>query len=216
MPFNGKSAAESEIIGMPRDRSNDLRSTEMPSVSRPQRFLWLLAACATLGTGAYVALLWDVHWRPPKFQLGEVTYFLNYEQAAKSAQYHGKPLLIVFNGVNSVNCRRMEGGVLRDPTVLSRMRKFVCLTAFVDQQPAADPIEKKIRRLQNDRLQEWFGEGSLPAYVIVAPERQVSDDFRELRNLGSIVGFEPDPLKFAHFLDDSLSRWAQLRVQDRR
>ncbi len=127
-------------------------------------------------------------------------FALDYEAAAAYAKANNKLMLLDFTGVNCVNCRRMEKSVLSKPEVVAQMQKFVRAQLFTDTVPGIYDTAK-IKKLVsfNMKLQsEWFGDVSLPAYVIATPEGKI---------LSRTAGYNGDPQAFIQFIEKGLARW---------
>jgi thiol:disulfide interchange protein len=129
-------------------------------------------------------------------------FALDYEAASAYAKAEGKPMLLDFTGVNCVNCRKMEKTVLVKPQVMELLPKFVRVQLFTDTDaiPGIDDKVKgmKLRKLNIKLQEDWFGDVSLPAYVVVSPDGKI---------LSRLAGYNADPQVFVEFIEKGLARW---------
>ena len=129
-------------------------------------------------------------------------FALDYEAASAYAKAQGKPMLLDFTGVNCVNCRKMEKSVLIKPQVMELLPKFVRVQLFTDTDaiPGIDDKTKgaQLRQLNQKLQEEWFGDVSLPAYVVVSPDGKI---------LSRLAGYNADPQVFVNFIERGLARW---------
>lgn len=194
----------------------------------------LVSAMSFLGLAAYLAVgllstekpggqLWQniYAFLPPKFEkpksevptdLGPslehdgLQYALDIREALKVAVAEKKPLFLDFTGVNCVNCRLMEKGTLADPQVRERLRRFVRVQVFTDRVPYIRDRDKASEILKfNGQLQRaWYGDVTLPAYAVIAPEAgSLLDPAKILSRTGGIVDVEA----FTKFLDEGMAGW---------
>jgi thiol:disulfide interchange protein len=189
-----------------------------------------LGLAGYLGVGLYSAekptgKVWEniAAFAPPKFEGGNesygpviehggIKYALDYQRAIEFAARQNRPVFLDFTGVNCINCRKMEQTVLSSPEIIDRLKRFVCIQVFADQVPhVPDPAERERLLESNIRLQEWFGDASLPSYAVVPADKELTAD--EGNILSSVTGYSPDEQRFAKFLDDGLARWEQKIAQ---
>jgi thiol:disulfide interchange protein/DsbC/DsbD-like thiol-disulfide interchange protein len=115
----------------------------------------------------------------------DLEWYEEYERAFKEAKAAGLPLFMDFTGATCVNCRLMENGVFPDPEVKSRLERFTRVALWVDKNPAYAQMEV-----------ERFQTASQPFYVLLDP--------RSDQVLATFPGYDPDPAKFAAFLQGGL------------
>jgi len=113
----------------------------------------------------------------------------NYEHAFEAAKDNNQPLFVDFTGVTCVNCRLMENGVFPDEDVLPRLEQFTRVELWVDKVPEYGLMQA-----------ERYGRVSQPYYVILDP--------RTDSVLATYDGYDPDPSKFAEFLQKGLDAYA--------
>ena len=130
--------------------------------------------------------------------------FTDYNEALRTADSNGKPVLIDFTGYGCVNCRKMEAAVWTDPQVASLIRsRFILVSLYVDDKtPLPKPVtidengtNVKIRTVGDkwSLLQRHkFGANAQPFYVIV-------DSIGRLT--AGPYTFDPDPDRFSRFLN---------------
>ena len=104
--------------------------------------------------------------------------FTDFNEALRSSEITGKPILIDFTGYGCVNCRKMEASVWTDPRVSDIINdKFILVSLFVDdktplkQAVSIDENGARIKiRTVGDKwslLQRYkFGANAQPFYVI--------------------------------------------------
>lgn len=181
----------------------------------------LIFAMSFLGLASYLAVglfapekpsgkIWDniAAFAPPIFVGGNsdigpylehdgLQYALDYERAYKVAVNENQPVFIDFTGVNCINCRKMEK-VMEKPKLRKRLEKFVRVQVYTDSVPTIpNELEEKMLE-KNLKLQtEWFGDVSLPAYVIVTPKGKI---------LAKVTGLQSEDV-FAEFLDEGFEKW---------
>jgi thiol:disulfide interchange protein DsbD len=127
-----------------------------------------------------------------------VVWGLSYEQAVEKAKAEHKPILIDFTGVNCVNCRAMESGVMPRKEIVSRLSKFITVQLYTDFVPIASITQAQREALaekNQNRLLELSKDVSNPIYVTLSPDGHV---------LKSIAG-KRSPADFAQFLDSALN-----------
>ena len=133
-----------------------------------------------------------------------IKYALDRKQAIKFAIQENKPMLFDFTGVNCINCRKMEKIMAHSP-IKDRLGEFVLVALYTDYVPSI-PERDRAEELADDnrKLQEeWFGDVTLPSYVIVTPDGET--------RLAENLGFTPNPQDFIKFLDDGEQRWKQVQ-----
>jgi thiol:disulfide interchange protein DsbD len=196
----------------------------------------LVSAMSFLGLAAYLAVgllstekpggqLWQniYAFLPPKFEKPKsdvpsdigpslehdgLQYALDIREALKVAVAEKKPLFLDFTGVNCVNCRLMEKGTLADPQVRERLRRFVRVQVFTDRVPYIRDRDKASEILKfNGQLQRaWYGDVTLPAYAVIAPEEgSLLDPAKILSRTGGIVDVDA----FTKFLDEGMAGWSR-------
>jgi thiol:disulfide interchange protein len=201
----------------------------------------LVSAMSFLGLAAYLAVgllstekpggqLWQniYAFLPPKFEKPKsdipsdmgpslehdgLQYALDIREALKVAVAEKKPLFLDFTGVNCVNCRLMEKGTLADPQVRERLRRFVRVQVFTDRVPYIRDRDKAAEILKfNGQLQRaWYGDVTLPAYAVIAPEEgSLLDPAKILSRTGGIVDVEA----FTKFLDEGMAGWNRTASKD--
>lgn len=119
-----------------------------------------------------------------------------------------KPLFLDFTGVNCVNCRLMEkGDAVRSPG--ARAVATFCAGAGLHRQSPLHRNKEKAKEIwsYNYKLQQsWFGDVTLPAYAVIAPdEASLLDPSKILSRTGGVVDVEA----FTKFLDDGLAGWTK-------
>ncbi|MCY2967167.1 MAG: thioredoxin family protein, partial [Planctomycetota bacterium] len=196
--------------------------------------LRFFTAMSFLGLAAYIAVglfaaqkptskVWGfvAAFAPPKFDSatesefgpsmrhGEILYALDYQKALEYASKKGKPVFLEFTGVNCLNCRKMEQGPLSTAEVTETLKNFVCVQIWCDQVPAITDRQERSRLLaQNVALEEeWYGDTTLPAYVVVLPNPDLKGSDPEKVILSERLGFDESASGFAKFLSDGLSGW---------
>jgi thiol:disulfide interchange protein DsbD len=118
-----------------------------------------------------------------------MTWFEDYDEAFLYATTQGMPLFIDFTGVTCPNCRLMENGVFPDDSVKPLLLQFARAELWVDKVAEYAKMES-----------ERFHQASQPFYVLLDP--------RDDSVLGTFPGYDPDPGKFAAFLQTGLDKYA--------
>ena len=132
---------------------------------------------------------------PPTYGLaGDIgpaglTWSEDYDEAFSQALVEGKPLFLDFTGVTCPNCRSMEHGVFPDDAVKPLLKKFVRAELWVDKIKVY--AEMEVQRFQ---------QASQPFYALIDP--------RDDSVLATFPGYNPDPSKFAVFLQKGLDGYA--------
>lgn len=119
----------------------------------------------------------------------DLTWYEHYETAFDAAKDENKPLFVDFTGVTCVNCRLMENGVFPDEEVRPLLEQFTRVELWVDKEP-------EYLKMQSER----YTRVSQPFYVLLDP--------RDDSVLATYDGYNPDPEKFAAFLQKGLDGYA--------
>jgi thiol:disulfide interchange protein DsbD len=135
--------------------------------------------------------------------------FTDYEEGLAAAEASGKPMLLDFTGWACVNCRKMEEQVWPNAEVSRIIREEVILVSlYVDERKKLPETEQreeeyggksfKIKSVGN----KWsymqatqFNTNSQPFYVMVDHDGN---------QVGGTAGYDPDPVAFVGFLQNSL------------
>lgn len=146
----------------------------------------------------------------PFLKHGDLKYALDFERALDVAIAENKPLFLDFTGVTCTNCRYMEKGPMSQPDIEQRLRQFVRIQLFTDSVPIRDKQEAGRLLDFNVRLQEeWFGDVTLPSYVVIPPDRAALKDRSKI--ISALVGkHEQD--EFARFLDSGWNGWQKVQA----
>ncbi|MGE5192572.1 MAG: cytochrome c biogenesis protein CcdA [Deltaproteobacteria bacterium] len=146
----------------------------------------------------------------PWLKHGGLRYALDFEKAFETAIAADKPLFLDFTGVTCTNCRYMEKGPMSQPDIEQRLRNFVRVQLFTDSVPIADKKEAARLLDLNVRLQEdWYGDVTLPSYVVIPPDRSVLKDPSKI--IWDLKG-KKDEADFAQFLDKGWEGWNRLQA----
>lgn len=186
-----------------------------------------------VGLAAYIAvglfspnapegMLWQqiVALAPPQIETanGEDGYFiehdglkysLDFDSAVTTAAMDNKPMFLDFTGVNCINCRLMEKGVLSKADIHSVLKDLVRVQLYVDQIPGVNREGEDYQRLldrNHDLQRDWFGDVAIPAYAITTPDGT--------KILSTFKGLDSTGLEFKKFLAAGLSRWDALASSD--
>jgi hypothetical protein len=86
---------------------------------------------------------------------------------------------------------------------------------FTDAVPGiTDRGEAERLRNFNTKLQEdWYGDVTLPSYVVIPPDRSVLKD--RMKILSSLAG-KNDEAAFAQFLDQGWDGWKKIQARENR
>ncbi|MEQ9406746.1 MAG: cytochrome c biogenesis protein CcdA [Fuerstiella sp.] len=180
------------------------------------------------GLAAYIAVglfsarapdgvLWQqiVAFAPPQIEFSSnedgffiehdgLAYSLDFDNAVETASSENKPMFLDFTGVNCINCRRMEKGVLATEEVHSVLADLVRVQLYVDEVPGVktkpDEHDRLLKR-NHDLQEEWFGDVTIPAYVIATPDGQ--------EILSTFKGLDTSGVEFRKFLAAGLTRWKE-------
>lgn len=110
---------------------------------------------------------------------GEQQEYDNYDEGLAAAAKQGKPVLVDFSGFGCVNCRKMEGAVLDDPTIKQTIQDhFVTVKLMVDDKAKLDKpmvVQENGKSVQlNSVGDKWsylqrhkFNSNSQPLYVVL-------------------------------------------------
>ncbi|MDX1968503.1 MAG: cytochrome c biogenesis protein CcdA [Planctomycetaceae bacterium] len=180
--------------------------------------LALMLGYLTLQPERADGLLMDqiIAFAPPRLSAGEtelgptinhhgIMFALDLERARPVAEQRQRPLFLDFTGVNCVNCRRMEKK-MQLPENKERMGRFVNVQLYTDKVPAiTNPAQAELILAKNLDLQvNWFGDVSLPSYVVTTPDgKQI---------LAAYVGYEQQDGEFTRFLDYGMKKWEKLQA----
>jgi thiol:disulfide interchange protein DsbD len=144
----------------------------------------------------------------------KLKYALDFERALEFAIAEKKPVFLDFTGVNCANCRFMEKGPMSQPQIEEKLKQFVRIQLFTDAIPKkAVPDRNEAERLRefNANLQEqWYGDVSLPSYVVIPPDPEVLKDRSKI--LSALAG-KNDEAAFERFLDRGLEGWKKVQAQ---
>ena len=121
----------------------------------------------------------------------DLEWYENYGQALEGAKAAGTPLFVDFTGVTCVNCRLMENGVFPTDEVKPLLESVTRVELWVDKEPKYLEMEA-----------ERYGRVSQPFYVMLDPETEAT--------LSTYDGYDPDPEKFAAFLQEGIDRYEEL------
>ncbi len=136
----------------------------------------------------------------------------NYEEGMRAAAEQGKPVLIDFSGYGCVNCRKMEGAVLDDPTVKNMITdNFVVIKLMVDEKAnLPEPIEvteygkKTTLYTYGDKwsyLQRYkFNANAQPYYLVLDEKGGL---------LSGPFSYEEDIPKFTNFLEKGIKNYSK-------
>ena len=131
-------------------------------------------------------------------------YSLDFDQAVETASSSNQLMFLDFTGVNCMNCRLMEKGVMASAPVHSVIKDLVRVQLYVDEVPGVKTKPEEHERLltRNHGLQKnWLGDVAIPAYVIATP------DGKEI--LATFKGLDSDGDEFQKFLKAGLDSWKQ-------
>jgi thiol:disulfide interchange protein DsbD len=195
--------------------------------------LGVMFSLSFLGLAAYISVglfspkapegpLWQqiVAFAPPQieFSSGEDGYFvehnglkyaLDFDAAVQTASSANKPMFLDFTGVNCINCRLMEKGVLSKQSVHSVLEDLVRVQLFVDKVPGVSGNAEEHERILNrnhDLQDNWLEDVAIPAYVIATP------DGKEI--LAAFKGVDTSGKQFQEFLASGLSKWNRIAAAD--
>jgi thiol:disulfide interchange protein DsbD len=142
----------------------------------------------------------------------KLKFALDFERAMNFAKSENKPVFLDFTGINCPNCRFMEKGPMSQPDIEEKLQKFVRIQLFTDGIPKMTD-RKEAHRLKeyNLKLQsEWYGDVSMPSYVVIPPDLSVLEDRSKILSMHS---GKTDETTFAQFLDRGLAGWRKVQAQ---
>lgn len=120
---------------------------------------------------------------PLSAQRAEIPWVVNPEVLVLSSS--DRPILLYFNRIEDLRCRRMTQWTFTDPLVIEAMQRFTAVAVDVDVRPA---------------IAEHYGVEEVPALVLVTPEDAViarhtgpMQPDALLRWLGETMGPAPSP-----------------------
>ncbi len=137
--------------------------------------------------------------------------FFDYNEGIAYAKKVGKPVMIDFTGHACVNCRKMEGTVWTDKTVLPLIRdKYVLIQLYVDDKKELPVGEQytstfsgrkvsTIGAMNSDIQASRFNSNSQPFYVLLDPATEEA--------LVAPQGALYDVAAFANFLSSGLEKF---------
>lgn len=138
----------------------------------------------------------------PKMNHHGLVFSLDIDKAIATSTKLNEPLFIDFTGVNCINCRLMEKR-MSNPAWKEALAKFVGAQLYVDVDgipTIADADYAKALRKRNVALQQnWFGDVSMPSYVVATPDGKTI--------LSTYVGLERESGEFLKFLNEGLEKW---------
>jgi len=196
----------------------------------------LIGAMSFLGLAAYLSVglfapekpkgkIWGkiLAFAPPDFEGGTsdigpfiehggLHYALDFYKAVEVAAKQNRPVFVDFTGVNCVNCRQMERGPMSQPAIKDRLSKFILVQVYTDRVPNIPDAEAARLLEQNLKLQEQFGDSSLPAYVVIPPDPAAFSNPERI--LAAFVGLEQREGTFGQFLDQSLTSWQKFAATE--
>ncbi|MHC5537570.1 protein-disulfide reductase DsbD family protein, partial [Singulisphaera rosea] len=135
-----------------------------------------------------------------------VLWGMSFDAARERSKAEGRPVLIDFTGVNCMNCRTMEEGVMPRPEVVKLLSQFVTVQLYTDFVPIKSIIPDQrfaLAEKNQDRILELAQEATNPFYVVLGPEGQV------LKKRGGLI----PAAEFVAFLEDALKRYSQAKAQ---
>ena len=135
--------------------------------------------------------------------------YFYYPEAIEAAKKANKPLFIDFTGHACANCRRMEDNIWIDPQVLKRLKEnFIIVSLYVDERAELNESEwikkadgtilKSLGEQNFDMQVTKFKSAGQPYYFITDPNEKI---------LSIFDGYNPDPAKFAAFLDEGKAKF---------
>lgn len=119
-----------------------------------------------------------------------------------ACEQSNKPLLIYFNSLACVNCRKMEENVLNEENVISQINKnYKFLTLYVDDMEKFEEEDRQYNergklirtngQLNSDYQIKLTRTGSQPIFVIL----------KNKETIDSLVGYTPNASNFLKFLN---------------
>ncbi|MEZ6130890.1 MAG: cytochrome c biogenesis protein CcdA [Planctomycetaceae bacterium] len=188
-----------------------------------------LFSLSFLGLAAYIAVglfspkapegaLWQqiVAFAPPQLNIKRdadgtfvaehngLDFKLDFDAAVAKASQNNTPMFLDFTGVNCINCRLMEKGVLSTESVHNVLEDLVRVQLYMDEIPGVKALPQEHQRLKErnvDLQRNWLQDTSLPSYVIATP------DGKEILSVFS--GLDSSGEEFQKFLEVGLQKWQQ-------
>jgi thiol:disulfide interchange protein DsbD len=180
------------------------------TIGWPRRVLGLVAFMfiAYLSCGFWGAPLKEISaFLPPEKMKNE---FLDYEAGMKYAAKNNLPVFVDFTGYGCVNCRKMEGSVMKDPKVQKLLSQFVVISLYVDDKknlPKPETFYSNGKKLLMETYgDKWsylemskFGIASQPYYVTL------DNDGYPLSY--PFLGYKEDVDAYVNFLQSALDKY---------
>jgi hypothetical protein len=143
-----------------------------------------------------------------------IKYRLDFDRALADAKLLNRPVFVYFTSVNDANARYIHQKVLRAPSVVARLRQFVCAALFVDIVPYPDKAEASRLREDNARHhKELIGDPVSPAFAIIRPDFDDPSHPESRRPLAKADVWEiDDEATVVRLLDDTLRKWSPPQV----
>jgi thiol:disulfide interchange protein DsbD len=192
----------------------------------------LATAMSFLGLASYLSVglvgnekpngwLWGniAAFAPPSIEVGDgldgpflvgaddqLTYLLDFQRGIEVARKQNQPVFLDFTGVNCINCRKMEKRMAA-PAIKGRLARLLRMRLYTDVIPniGDEPLAKKLLASNNELQSQWFGDTTLPAYAVVAPDGKTI--------LSRYSGLEQREGEFVEFLDAGLRGWETYAAQ---
>ena len=100
---------------------------------------------------------------------------------------------------------------MRAPAVIARLRQFACAVLFVDIVPSVQRAEADRLVSQNWKLlEEWLGDITIPRFVVVHSDFEITSDPERRKPLAAAYGREfRDEATAVRFLDEAMEKWAE-------
>ena len=108
-----------------------------------------------------------------------IVAFASYEEGIKCAKNMGRHVLVFFNGINCVNCRKMEQGVLINCEIAKVLAdQFVVIDLYCDDRTSVEAKFRKFSKALNAQIEtvgdknaaleiEKYGANSQPFFVFL-------------------------------------------------
>jgi len=152
----------------------------------------------------------------PNDSPNDLDSFKDLKEGIAHATQVNKPIMLDFTGHACVNCRKMEEHVWPDETIDNYLRNdFVIISLYVDDKKEL-PEDQKVdvnringgtRTLKNyghkwaNYQTQFFQINSQPYYVLLSPDGK--------RVLNQPVGYTPDKLEYAKWLENGLANFSK-------
>lgn len=152
----------------------------------------------------------------PNDSPNDLDSFKDLKEGIAHATKVNKPIMLDFTGHACVNCRKMEEHVWPDETIDNYLRNdFVIISLYVDDKKEL-PEDQKVdvnringgtRTLKNyghkwaNYQTQFFQINSQPYYVLLSPDGK--------KVLNEPVGYTPDKLEYAQWLENGLANFSQ-------